>query len=120
MKKILSVVLAFCLVFGMFAMTASATDGDLIVTVANDIHYNSHYTSKNTGKHNSVNADFAHVLSDDKMTHEGLAVISAFLEAAGTNESDYVIFPGDLADRGIKEEAYKVASMFREFEAKYG
>lgn len=120
MKKILSVVLAFCLVFGMFAITASATDGDLIVTVANDIHYNSHYTSKNTGKHNSVNADFAHVLSDDKMTHEGLAVISAFLEAAGTNESDYVIFPGDLADRGIKEEAYKVASMFREFEAKYG
>ena len=120
MKKFLSVVLAFCLVFGMFAITASATDGDLIVTVANDIHYNSHYTSKNTGKHNSVNADFAHVLSDDKMTHEGLAVISAFLEAAGTNESDYVIFPGDLADRGIKEEAYKVASMFREFEAKYG
>lgn len=119
MKKILSVVLALSLIFGMFAMTSVAADGGITVTVANDIHYNSYYTSKDTGKHNSVDADFAHVLADDKMTHEGLAVIEAFLEAAGTNESEYVIFPGDLADRGIKEEADYVAGLFREFEAKY-
>lgn len=120
MRKIISIILALSLIFGMFAMTSVAADDGMIVTVANDIHYNSYYTKEASGKHNNVDADFAHVLSDDKMTQEGLVVIEAFLEAAGQNESDYVIFPGDLADRGIREEAEYVAGLFRNFEAKYG
>ena len=89
MKKIISVVLALSLIFSMFAMTSVAADEGIVVTVANDIHYNSYYTKEASGKHNNVNADFAHVLSDDKMTQEGLVVIEAFLEQAGKNESDY-------------------------------
>ena len=120
MKKIISIVLALSLILGMFAMTSVAADEDIIVTVANDIHYNSYYTKETTGKHNNVSADFAHVLSDDKMTQEGLVVIEAFLEEAGKNESEYLIVPGDMADRGKIEEAEKVAELFRNFEATYG
>lgn len=120
MKKIISVVLALSLIFSMFAMTSVAADEGIVVTVANDIHYNSYYTKEASGKHNNVNADFAHVLSDDKMTQEGLVVIEAFLEQAGKNESDYLIVPGDMADRGKIEEAEKVAELFRNFEATYG
>lgn len=120
MKKIISIVLALSLIFGMFAITSVAADEDIIVTVANDIHYNSYYTKETTGKHNNVSADFAHVLSDDKMTQEGLVVIEAFLEEAGKNESEYLIVPGDIADRGKIEEAEKVAELFRNFEATYG
>ena len=46
MKKILSVVLALSLIFGMFAITSVAVDDGIIVTVANDIHYNKAYSEK--------------------------------------------------------------------------
>ena len=120
MKKVLSVILAISLVFGMFAMTSVAADDGITITVGNDIHYNKKYTEGPAKKHNSLNADFAHVSGDDKMTYENFAVISAFLEAAGTNESDCVILPGDLADTGAVEEAKEVAAILREFEANYG
>lgn len=120
MKKILSVVLALSLIFGMFAMTSVAADDGITITVGNDIHYNKKYTEGPAKKHNSLNADFAHVSGDDKMTYENFAVISAFLEAAGTNESDCVILPGDLADTGAVEEAKEVAAILRNFEANYG
>lgn len=120
MKKVLSVILAISLVFGMFAMTSVAADDGITITVGNDIHYNKKYTEGPAKKHNSLNADFAHVSGDDKMTYENFAVISAFLEAAGTNESDCVILPGDLADTGAVEEAKEVAAILREFEADYG
>lgn len=120
MKKVLSVILAISLVFGMFAMTSVAADDGITITVGNDIHYNKKYTEGPAKKHNSLNADFAHVSGDDKMTYENFAVISAFLEAAGSNESDCVILPGDLADTGAVEEAKEVAAILREFEADYG
>ena len=120
MKKVLSVILAISLVFGMFAMTSVAADDGITITVGNDIHYNKKYTEGPAKKHNSLNADFAHVSGDDKMTYENFAVISAFLEAAGSNESDCVILPGDLADTGAVEEAMEVAAILREFEANYG
>lgn len=120
MKKVLSIILAISLVFGMFAMTSVAADDGITITVGNDIHYNKKYTEGPAKKHNSLNADFAHVSGDDKMTYENFAVISAFLEAAGSNESDCVILPGDLADTGAVEEAKEVAAILREFEADYG
>ncbi len=120
MKRFISIVLALSLILGMFAMTSVAADNGITVTVANDIHYNQKYTAGPAKKHNSINADFAHVVADDKMTYEGLAVIAAFLEAAGTNESDYVILPGDLADTGAVDEAKDVAALLRNFEATYG
>lgn len=121
MKKILSVVLALTLVFSMFTITSVAADDGLVVTVANDIHYNSYYadTNNKVKKHNTINPDFSHVIADDKMHYEGLEIIKAFLKAAGTNESDCVILPGDLADRGLIEEAEAFAKMLREFEATY-
>lgn len=118
MKKILSVVLALSLIFGMFAMTSVAVDDGIIVTVANDIHYNKAYTEA-ARKSNYISEDFAHVTVDEKMASEGLAIITAFLEAAGENESDYVIIPGDIADYGLKEEAEFMAEEFRKFEEKY-
>ena len=120
MKRVISIILALSLIFGVFVITSVAADEGITVTVANDIHYNSYYTKETKGKHNSVNADFAHVLSDDKMTQEGLAVIEAFLEEAGKNESDYLIIPGDMADRGLIEEAKKVAELLGNFEETYG
>ena len=119
MKKLVSILLALSLIFGMFAITSVAADDELIVTVANDIHYNMLYTGRSVQKHNSISEDFFHVFPDDKMMQEGYAVIKAFLKEAGANESECLIFPGDLADTGKPEEAKIVAQMFREFEATY-
>lgn len=120
MKRIISILVVISMLCGMFALTSVAADNGITITVANDIHYNKYYTSNPAKKHNSVNADFAHVLASDKMAHESLAVIAAFLEAAGENESEYVILPGDLADTGAPDEARDVAALLRGFEAKYG
>lgn len=119
MKKAISIILAITLIFGMSAMTSVAADDGIVITVANDLHYNKAYTEK-ARKSNNINEDFAHVTVDEKMASEGLAIITAFLEKAGENESDCVIIPGDIADFGLKEEAEFMAGKFREFEAKYG
>ena len=118
MKKIISILVVLSMLCGMFALTSVAADDGITLTVANDIHYNKAYTTT-ARKSNYISEDFAHVTVDEKMASEGLAIITAFLEAAGENESDYVIIPGDIADYGLKEEAEFMANMFREFEAKY-
>ena len=118
MKKIISILVVLSMLCGMFALTSVAADDGITLTVANDIHYNKAYTTT-ARKSNNISEDFAHVTVDEKMASEGLAIITAFLEAAGENESDYVIIPGDIADYGLKEEAEFMANMFREFEAKY-
>ncbi len=120
MKKILSVVLALSLIFGVFAITSVAADDGISVTVANDLHYNLLRTSTPVSKRNNVNPDFAHVSPGDNMPDESLAIISSFLKSAGTNESDYILLPGDLVDVGTVAEATAFAAILRNFESTYG
>ncbi|MBQ8503971.1 MAG: metallophosphoesterase [Clostridia bacterium] len=116
MKKVISVLLTLIMVFGMFAVTASAESAELTITVANDLHYNLKASTTVT-KRNNISEDFSHIGSSGRMVNESVAIIKAFLEKAATNESDVVILPGDLTELGTIEENMIFAALLREFEA---
>lgn len=119
MKKFLCLLLTLSLLSGMFAMTSAAADNGISVTVANDLHYNLLRTSTAVTKRNNVNEDFAHVAPGDNMPDESLAIITSFLKSAGTNETDFVLLPGDLVDVGTVAEAIAFAEILRNFEKTY-
>ena len=96
MKKALSIVLALVMVFSLFSVAVSAESDELIITVANDLHYNLNASLVAT-KRNSIDEDFAHINSSCRLVNESVAIIKAFLEKAGESETDIVILPGDFS-----------------------
>ena len=81
MKKIISVFLSVLMLFGLCSVAASAAEADeLVITVANDLHYNTTYTALSSHKANSLNEDFAHVGLDTRLPYEAKAIINAFVE----------------------------------------
>lgn len=118
MKKALSVILALSLIFSMFTFVSAAENGGLKITVANDLHLNNYY-SENVKKNNNTE-DFSHVVSNGQLKNESLAVIKAFLEKAGTNDSELVLLPGDLTDTGSEAEHLAFSALLKEFESAYG
>ncbi len=118
MKKALSVLLALIMAFSLCSVVAAAESEELVVAVANDLHYNLKASTTVT-KRNSVDEDFAHIGSSGRLVNESVAIISAFLEAVGKGESEYLLIPGDFTETGSKEEALLFAAMLGEFEAKY-
>lgn len=121
MKKLLAVLLSALMLFGLCGVAASATDGDeLVITVANDLHFNLKQSKQEVYKGNSINADFAHVGNATRLPHEAAAIVVSFLEKAAENESDYLLIPGDITDAGSAEEVAAITAMFREFERTSG
>lgn len=118
MKKALSIVLALVMVFSLFSVAVSAESDELIITVANDLHYNLNASLVAT-KRNSIDEDFAHINSSCRLVNESVAIIKAFLEKAGESETDIVILPGDFTETGSVEENMLFAALLSEFEAKY-
>ena len=117
MKKILSVFLAALMLFSLCSVAASAAEDDgLVITVANDLHYNVTQSKQENYKGNSINADFAHVGSATRLPHEAVAIINAFLKDVAANESDYLIIPGDITEAGTEAEVAGIVALFREFE----
>ena len=120
MKKIISLVLCFLLVFSL-GVPAFAAESPLKVIVANDLHYNQTYTSlEKVRTHNTVSADFAHIGATGKLVYESYALVVAFLEQVAKGDSNVVIIPGDIVDVGTVAEHEVITSLFAEFEASSG
>lgn len=120
MKKILSVFLAALMLASCCSVAASAAGDELIVTVANDLHYNLTQSQQTSYKGNKVNEDFAHVGNATRLPHEAVAIVKAFLKDVAANESEYLIIPGDITDAGSAAEVAAIVALFREFEKQSG
>ncbi len=118
MKKVLSVVLALIMMFSVCSVSAFAESDDLVITVANDLHYNLKASTVVT-KRNSIDEDFYHIGSSCRLVNESVAIIKAFLEKAGESETDIILLPGDFTETGSVEENMLFAALLAEFEAKY-
>ncbi len=118
MKKLLSVLLAALMLFGLCSVAASAAEGDVLtITVANDTHYNS---IDSCGKSNSISEDFAHVNFAGRLYYEADAVFKAFLKEAAANESQYLFLVGDITETGTAVQVSEVVALLKEFEATTG
>lgn len=119
MKKLLSLILCLSILMGCGLVTVNAAEDNLVIDVANDLHYS--YTSNN-GFSKKLNADdpYAHISSSGQLYVESKAVISAFLAKAAADESEVVILPGDLTDGGRADEHLAFSAMLREFEKNSG
>ncbi len=119
MKKTISLLLCFVMLFSILATGTSAQKDELSLTVANDLHLNLEMTGEAV-RRNNISEDFAHVASKGQMGSESVAIIRAFLEKACQDESDYILLNGDLTSNGTEEENLAFAAILSEFEAKYG
>lgn len=120
MKKIISVFLSVLMLIGCCSVAASAAGDELIITVANDLHYNLTQSQQTSYKGNKVNEDFAHIGNATRLPHEAVAIVKAFLKDVAANESEYLIIPGDITDAGSAAEVAAIVALFREFEKQSG
>lgn len=121
MKKLISVLLSVIMALSLLSVAVSAEETPLVITVANDLHLDSvSSTAETVKKHNSISEEYAHVAGGGQLQYESLAIIKAFLEQAGKNDSRYLILPGDITDRGTPEDHEMLTGLFREFEETYG
>lgn len=119
MKKVLSVLLCIAMLFSLTALCASAEGATIKMTVATDLHYNLKYSGADlVSKRNSISEDYFHASTAGDLPAESLAIITAFLDKAASNASDYVLLAGDLVDSGVKEGHEALALMLKQFEAK--
>lgn len=116
MKKIISVFLSVIMIFSLVSVAATAADAELIITVANDLHYN--HTAATAPQ--KVTADYAHVPSQGQLRYENERIIDAFLKEAASNESSVILLPGDIVDRGTEEEYAVMATKLAAFEKSSG
>lgn len=121
MKKIVSLLLCSVMIISIGFVTAAASTDDVVITVANDLHLDLEDSfAESVKKRNSMSVEYAHVSSGGQLIYESYALVKAFLENAAKNESEFVIFPGDISNNGLVAEHEFLAGMFREFEANTG
>ena len=121
MKKILSVILCIAMLFSLTALCASAEGATLKMTVASDLHYNAKASAAAlVSKRNSISADFFHASPDGGLPAESYAILTAFMEKAKTESSDYLLLTGDLADGGVITTHEAIAAMLKDFEETTG
>lgn len=121
MKKIISVLLVLSLVFAMTAIAVSAREEcDISFAVASDLHY-----SAPEPELEKTNDDplYWHAIRRCEMENETGLIIDEFLnQCAESDDVDYVLISGDLANRGRTrpEDHLVVAQKLRDFEKKSG
>ncbi|MBR3766663.1 MAG: metallophosphoesterase [Clostridia bacterium] len=121
MKKLISVILCLALLFSCAAITAAAAETELKITVANDLHLDlTSVTAEKVSKKNNLSEEYAHVASGGQLHYESLAIINAFLAEAAKNESEFILLPGDITNKGTAEEHEALASILKEFEETSG
>lgn len=120
MKKFLSFMLCILMIFSGTVVLSTAAENDLVITVATDLHLDlAASTAEKVAKKNSVSEVYAHASSGGQLHYESLAIIKAFLEDAGKNDSSFVLLPGDLSNKGLAEEHIALAALLKEFEETY-
>ncbi len=121
MKKILSVILSALILLSCAAVSASAAENELKVTVANDLHLNlKASTAQKFVKRNTVSEVYAHAASSGQLPEESVEIIKSFLADAAANDSSTVLLPGDLTNVGTREEHEAFIALISEFEAATG
>ena len=121
MKKIISVFLAITMLFSTAVIGASAEDAtdDLVITVANDLHYNHTLKAENVadGKYTE---DYANAVGTGQMKLENELIIDEFLNQAAANDSSAILLPGDITDKGSDTELVYMAAKLTAFEKATG
>lgn len=121
MKKALSLLLCFVMLFAVTATAASAKDAEIKVIVANDLHYDMQTANATKiPKRNSVSEDYAHASTSLQFNEEAYAIIVAFLEKAAQSDADYLFLPGDFSNDGKVEENEFMAGLLSDFEKTTG
>lgn len=119
MKKIISVLLAVLMLFSALSVGAGAQGNTgLIVTVANDLHYNYHKSAANFN--GTYTDDSKRATGTGQLPLESELIIDEFLRRAAENESSVVLIPGDITDRGLLIEHEVMGAKFAEFEKETG
>ena len=113
MKKVISIILTLCIVFGMFSLCAAAEEAPMKVLVTSDIHW------RNVG---SVNSEgfFRPRDSLGQMTSLTPLIVDRFFADAAASDADYVFISGDLTDSGSPADSRIFAGMLADFEAESG
>lgn len=121
MKKIISLLMSLVLICTSFVIISSAAEGELTVTVANDLHLDyKDATAEKVAKRNSLSEEYAHASSGGQLPYESVAIIKAFLRDASAGESNIVLLPGDLTTVGTAAEHEAFTALIREFEETTG
>ncbi|MGN0549006.1 MAG: metallophosphoesterase family protein [Acutalibacteraceae bacterium] len=121
MKKIISVLMSLLLTLSAFSALVYATDKDeLKVAVASDLHY-----CAPESELEKTNDDPIVWYANRRcaMENESGFIIDEFLnQCAESDDVDYVLIPGDLADNGrrLPEDHYAMAEKLRKFEESSG
>ncbi len=121
MKKIISVLVSVLLTLSAFSALAYAADKDeLKVAVASDLHY-----CAPEAELERTNDDPIVWYANRRcaMENESGFIIDEFLnQCAESDDVDYVLIPGDLADSGrrLPEDHYAMAEKLRKFEESSG
>ena len=122
MKKFISILLCFSIVFSFASLTVSAESDsdDLSIAVASDLHYNIPHEVLE----GSIDDDiYWYANRRAAMEDESGFIIDEFLNKCAEDDScEYVLISGDLADHGrtIPQEHYDVAEKLAAFEEKTG
>lgn len=121
MKKIISAFLAITMLFSMAVIGVSAEDAtdDLVITVANDLHYNHSGKAENVadGKYTE---DYANAVGTGQLRLENELIIDEFLKQAAENDSSVLLLPGDITDKGSDVELVYMAAKLTAFEKATG
>ncbi|MBQ9913004.1 MAG: metallophosphoesterase [Clostridia bacterium] len=117
MKKVISVFLSVLMIFSLVSVGVSAAEKEeLKITVANDLHYNKHRAEEASGKYAS--ADYSHVSGNGQLWVEATLIIDTFFAEFLQSDSDILLIPGDLVDRGTDAEHQEFSEKLAELEAK--
>lgn len=121
MKKTISIILALIMVFGIFSVAVSAEDEpDLKLALASDLHYSAPEPELEKTNDDPI---FWHAIRRCELENETGLIIDEFLnQCAESDDVDYVLISGDLANRGRTrpEDHLVIAQKLRDFEKKSG
>lgn len=118
MKKAISVVLSLLMIFSLFSVAVTAAEKELKITIANDLHYRHTYATYEGDAYSEK--DFSHVAGDGQLWIESMLIIEKFLEEVAANDSEIVLLPGDLVDRGTNTEHEVFSQKLKDFESATG
>ena len=121
MKKILSIILSAVMTFSVVGIAANAKENDdLSFAVASDIHYSAPEAELEKTNDSEL---YWHAIRRCEMENETGLIIDEFLnQCAESDDVEYVLISGDLANRGRSrsEDHLAVAQKLRDFEKKSG
>lgn len=121
MKRTVSIIIAAVMIFSMLSIAVSAEDKtDLSFAIASDLHYSAPEAELEKTNDSEL---YWHATRRCEMENETGFIIDEFLDqCAESDDVDYVLISGDLANRGRTrpEDHLLIAQKLRDFEKKSG